>query len=311
MPVSLTIRAHAKLNLALSVGPPRPPKGYHPIASWFAPIDLHDDVTVRKLEAGAPSRHEIRWAADAPRPTPIDWPPERDLAVRAHRVLERHVGRELPVALTVEKRTPVGGGLGGGSSDAAAALVGVNRVHGLGIDGGALRAISVALGSDVAFFLDERCVAGGSDVPRAALVGGFGEQIERIDSPRGGVLLFFPPFGCPTGAVYGAFDASPTAGVDMRRVRALVNGAAAAGGVVDERALFNDLGGPACSVEPRLADVWERLRRACAPDAAVHLTGSGSTLFAMVAAGGSRSLRERCREGAPEVTVVDSGLCSS
>lgn len=304
---SITLKAWAKLNLALSVGPPAPPKGYHPIASWFAPIDLHDDLTVSRLADGETSRHEIRWATDAPRPTPIDWPLEKDLAVRAHRLLEREAGRPLPISMVLEKRTPVGGGLGGGSSDAACALMAVNRLHRLGLSADRLRRLSMELGSDIAFFLDEPVVDARSTVPGAALVTGFGELIERTASPRGHILLFFPPFGCPTGAVYKAFDAKPHDPVNIRRVRSMID-AAGTEGIVDQRTLLNDLGFPACAAEPRLGNVWGRLQEACGDDATVHLTGSGSTLFALVTPQRLSILQDRCKEASPECVILESAF---
>jgi 4-diphosphocytidyl-2-C-methyl-D-erythritol kinase len=310
LPHRLTLHAHAKINLALSVGPPEPPKGYHQIASWFVPIGLHDDVTVERLETGESSRHEVRWAAGVPgppRPTPIDWPLEKDLAVRAHRLLERHVGRELPTAITVEKRTRVGGGLGGGSSDAAAAMAGVNRVHGLGLTADKLRELSVQLGSDIAFFLDDGVVLGCAGVASPAMVSGFGDRIERVDPVRGEVLLFFPPFGCATGPVYKAFDAQPRQRLDALRVRGLI-AAAWRNGAIDTRGLFNDLGEPACVVEPRLRVMWSGLQRACGEDAIVHLTGSGSTLFAIVPPDRAESVENACRAAVSDVVIVRTTL---
>src|SRR6185295_18407432 len=123
------------VNLALSVGPPLPagdPRaGMHPIASWMHAIDLCDEVWITRLVTGA-SRLDIAWADDAPRPSPIDWPSEKDLAFRAHRLLEGDTGRALPAAIRIAKRIPVGGGLGGGSSDAAATLLALNDLFALG-----------------------------------------------------------------------------------------------------------------------------------------------------------------------------------
>lgn len=289
MPIEpLTLRAHAKVNLALAVGAPEPadsPKpGYHRIASWFACVGLHDDVTIEPRPSG-PSAYTIEWAEDAPRPTPIDWPVDQDLGVRAHRALERVTGQALPVGLRVRKRIPVGGGLGGGSSDAAAVLLGVNRALGLGLTTPALRAIAQTLGSDIVYFLgaaeDDRGALPAA-APQPALVEGFGELITPLTRVHAMVVLFFPPFGCPTGEVYRAFDAQspPPVPLDGARVRALTD-RVSAGGPLDPGALFNDLAAPAEAVRPALRALRARLSEHLGVP--VHVTGSGSTLFAVAA----------------------------
>ena len=94
---SATARAPAKVNLALSVGPPEPPgtpdAGMHPIASWMAAIDLFDEVTLTESDR---TTLERRWAEDAPRPSPLGWLESDDLTIRALALLGQHVGRELP-----------------------------------------------------------------------------------------------------------------------------------------------------------------------------------------------------------------------
>lgn len=295
--LTLRVRAHAKLNLALAVSPPiaadGPHKGWHEIASWFAPIDLHDTLTLTRLEDGRLSAYAIDWAregtgeAGAPRPTAIDWPITKDLGVRAHLLLEREAGRPLPIRMRVEKRIPVGGGLGGGSSDAAAALVAVNELFGLGLPIGRLRDLSRELGSDVAFFLDEASLGGAP--PRPAFVSGFGDRIERTAPVRGGggdsahAVLVFPEFGCATPAVYKAFDTidpaalRPSARFEQRvqSARNLASRAMLSRDGAGE--LFNDLAPAAEAVAPALRDLREALRRSCELEA--HVTGSGSTLF--------------------------------
>lgn len=257
--------AHAKINLALAVAPPRAGDGLHPICSWFAPITLADDVSVERLEAGATPRYTIEWAPDAPRPTPIDWPIEKDLAVRAHRLLEAEVGRSLPIALRVSKRIPTGGGLGGGSSDAASTLRAVVDAFELSIAPARLAAIALTLGSDVPYFL--------LDPPSAAVVEGVGERIAPAPAPRGDLVLIFPPFGCATGPVYRAFDALPPGPFRAEEVRSMALSADPRGAT-----LFNDLLPAARRVEPALAEIIREAERAAA--APIHMTGSGSTLFA-------------------------------
>src|SRR4029079_18091135 len=104
--------APAKLNLALSVGPPDPATGGgDPIASWMATVDFFDDLTLTRLDEGSLSRYAILWHKDAKRRSEINWSIAKDLAVRAHLALERRTAKRLPVQMKLEKRIPVGGGL--------------------------------------------------------------------------------------------------------------------------------------------------------------------------------------------------------
>jgi len=211
----LTLRAPAKVNLALSVGPPDA-RGMHPIASWMVAVEWGDDLTLRRAEAGGLTL-DRRWADDAPHTPAIDWAVEADLAWRAHAALEAEAGRPLPVAAELVKRVPPGAGLGGGSGDAAAMLVGLRRLYGLPLSDADLKRVAGTLGSDIPFAVD--AVLGRA----SAVVTGLGERIEP--SPLAGpvhLVLVLPPLRCPTGAVYRAFDRSAEhAAVDEPRVRAL------------------------------------------------------------------------------------------
>jgi len=303
MPETLQTRAYAKINLALSVGPPEPPThpkpGFHEIASWMSAIDLYDDIRITPLAPGEPSRATISWAPDAPRPTPIDWPIDADLGVRAHRLLETTRGRSLPVHLEISKRIPVGAGLGGGSSDAASVLLALNSLFELDLSPDELTAAAMQLGSDVAFFTDAEADLGAP--PRAAIVSGFGESIDRCDPSSADLVLFLPSFGCATGAVYRAFDeviaerdrlrlldwetdeirrsalgrpkGRPPLGhrVNPERVQSLVTQAP------DGDELFNDLAPAAFHAEPRLGEIVTTLSRLTRRSA--HVTGSGSGVF--------------------------------
>lgn len=278
----IEVAAPAKINLALSVGAAMqegPKRGYHPIASWFVCVSLCDHVRLRRLESIEASRHAIEWSSDAPRPTPIDWATEKDLAVRAHRLLEQRMARSLPVEMVVSKRIPVGGGLGGGSSDAAGALLALRRLFRLDITLSELQELSTALGADVAFFLDEHAERS-QNTPRPALVTGFGERIERLACPPlASAILIFPDCSCPTGPVYQAFDRQPVQRLREAEVRGLVDLAARSGQVESAR-LFNDLAAPACEVQPRLGEALGTLSAALSPHP-VHITGSGSTMFVL------------------------------
>jgi 4-diphosphocytidyl-2-C-methyl-D-erythritol kinase len=263
------VRAYAKVNLALSVGPPfqdgGPRAGFHPIASWMHAIDLFDDVEVEPLPPSGRDHYDIRWTPSAPLRSIVDWPLDSDLAVRAHRLLQKHTGKRLPVSLSLTKRIPVGAGLGGGSADAAATLMAINSAFDLGLSMQDMATLSRELGTDVAFFLDD-------PPPRPALVTGAGDVIERLERVAGHLVLILPTFPCPTGAVYTRYDAVGKRALREEEVRKL-----ARAGWVESSALFNDLEPPAESLQPALGELRRTARAAAGQP--VHMTGSGSGLF--------------------------------
>lgn len=285
-------RAPAKLNLALAVGRAHPAgdphAGMHPIASWMHTIDLSDEVEVTPLRQG-PSRHSVEWAPDALRPTPIDWPIDRDLAVRAHALLERETGRSLPIILSLRKRIPVGGGLGGGSSDAAATLLAIDHAFDLHLRPERLLTLARELGSDVPFFLE----------PGPAIVEGLGERITRVEPRSDEVVLIVPPFACPTGEVYRAFDQSPPAPLRDAEIRRLARDG------LEPRALFNDLTAAAIAVQPALAVLTERIRSVVPHP--VHMSGSGSTLFILPGSDTAHVLH-KLRSEIPDVAAYRTRL---
>lgn len=299
MPDVVARAAPAKLNLCLAVGPPRASDGYHPICSWFAPVSLCDSVRVERAASPESARFYVEWASDAPRPSPIDWPAEKDLAFRAHRLLEQLVARPLPASITITKRIPVGGGLGGGSSDAAAALLALRELFDLPIDAVALRTLALRLGSDVPFF-----IASDFGAPRPAVVQGVGESIEPAPKIAPGLcaVLLFPSFGCPTGAVYRAFDLAPPG----RFRDAPVLDSARRASPTDAE-LFNDLAPAAGAVEPRLKDLRDRAAQAI--NRPVHVTGSGSTLFALIARNESARVIEPLRAAVPSCASCVVSFC--
>jgi len=258
--------APAKLNLALSVGAPNAQR-MHPIASWMVTVSLHDELFLEELQADSLSLYAIIWHKDARRKSEIDWSITKDLAVRAHLAVEAHVGRKLPIKMRLEKRIPVGGGLGGGSSNAAAMLRALNELFNLKLSREILRDIAARLGSDVPFLID-----GGS-----AIVTGLGEQLEPAPLPdKLHALLIFPDAACPTGAVYQTLDQlRPHGAVETDRVRAL-----SAMQIIEHDAPFNDLAYPACEVAPKLRGELEELAELT--QRAAHVSGSGSTLFVLV-----------------------------
>jgi len=260
--------APAKVNLALSVGPPNA-SGMHPISSWMVTVDLHDEMTVQALDANARSLYAIVWHADAKRQSKIDWSITKDLAVRAHQLLEAHVGRQLPLKMHLQKRIPVGGGLGGGSSNAAAMLRAVNELFELNLCVEELVALAVKLGSDVPFL-----VRGGS-----AIVEGIGERLHAAPMPADlHAVLVLPDAVCATNRVYQAFDAlRPDAALRSAQVHALAQSLS----TLQFHQPFNDLTEAAFAVAPRLRGECEEISELIQRE--VHVSGSGSTLYFLCA----------------------------
>ncbi len=257
-------RAPAKLNLALAVGAAAP-GGLHPVCTWMVTVDLHDDLTVTRLGPDRLSRYAILWHPEARRRSDVDWSVAHDLAVRAQLALERRAGRRLPVQMKLEKRIPVGGGRGGGSSDAAAMLRALNELFVLRLAADELREVAAEVGSDVPFF-----VTGGS-----ALVEGFGERVEPHPTvPELHAVIVFPAARCPTSRVYAHYDEAPGPLRDDR-VRRLVRAGGAAGPVP----VFNDLSAAAIRAAPELAGHLERL--GALAERPAHVAGSGSSLFVL------------------------------
>jgi len=274
---SLVIQSPAKINLALAVGPSdaNDSAGRHPICSWMLGVNLYDELTITALPEDRFSRYAVLWHIEAARRSDIDWSITSDLAVRAHLLLEEYTERRLPVQLKLEKRIPVGAGLGGGSSNAAAMLRGCNDLFKLGLSLEVLCDLSKQLGSDVAFFLE--------GMP--ALVRGFGERLDRLTHPeRADFVLIFPEFGCNTAKVYQAFDALAREG-EMTESDLMERFESGGQAITDwsERGLagisqpMNDLMWPAFHAEPELRRLWAEIGELV--EIPVHLTGSGSTLF--------------------------------
>jgi len=247
----LQVAAPAKINLNLLVGPPRG-DGFHPVDSYAAKLTIHDTVTLglrNDGQIGLTCR-----GADC-------GPDERNLAVRAAKALGG--GRQTPGAdIALLKRIGPGKGLGGGSSDAAAVLHGLNILWKLNLTGEELAQLGASLGSDVPLFL-------GSS---AARVTGRGECIQPVEVHDFRAVLCLPDATCDTGEVYRAFDEAP---VEMA-------------GQLDEvllaqppstwrHLLQNQLAPAAERVCPALIDIRREVSRWAALP--VHVTGSGSAMF--------------------------------
>jgi len=174
--------APAKINLFLHIVGRRP-DGYHLIQTVFQFVELYDELRFTPHPDG-----HIRLQTPLP-----GVPPQQDLCVRAAQALRAHTGCRLGVDIELTKRIPIGGGLGGGSSDAATTLLALNRLWGLDLPRTELVAIGLALGADVPVFI------GG----RAAWAEGIGELLTPIDLDEPWYLIIDPGVAVATASVFG------------------------------------------------------------------------------------------------------------
>jgi 4-diphosphocytidyl-2-C-methyl-D-erythritol kinase len=251
---ALTVRAPAKVNLFLEVTARRP-DGYHELRTLLVAVSLFDAL------AFAPAA-TIRLSCTDPA---LGTGPE-NLIVRAAEALRRHTGTRAGAAIALTKRIPVAAGLGGGSSDAAATLVGLNRLWKLRLGRDELARLAAELGSDVAFFLHGP----------AAWCTGRGETVTpwRIGR-RLHLVLARPPFGLSTADVYRRVEVPrrPKSGA------ALMEAVAAGDDELVGRLLHNRLQAPALALRPELSEWLGRL--AAAHPLGTLVSGSGSTVFAL------------------------------
>lgn len=293
-------RTPAKVNLSLLVGP-KGDDGNHEIFTVFAPVDVYDDIEM-SLEA----RHE-----EGPGELCVECrvaPGENNLAAQALRALERHTGWSLSGRLLVHKGIPVGAGMGGGSSDAAAVLrVGVEALVEAGgpqLDDARLTAIARSLGADISFFLD----------PLPAIGRGIGELLEPLDLPELHLVLVFFDRMLSTARVYREFDSQQPvitrsmfeskAGRAEKRWRQVTEVTQVA------HLLENDLERAGFSLIPSLASDREMLMREGAIGAL--MSGAGPTLYALSASDDkAKELAERLRVrgfNARTAKVIGSGV---
>ena len=272
------------MNLYLHVGPPAA-DGYHPVSSLMVFADVGDVVRLAPAEAMdfvVEGRFSEGLAG------------ERDnLVTRARDQALRGVGKPPPFRLTLDKRLPIAAGLGGGSADAAAALMLVRgHVDAAGLrapDDDALMAIARSLGSDVAACLES--------VPAVAT--GRGDILAPAPAlPPLHAVLVNPLAPSPTGPVYRAYDAvGAPGGADTPALPARFSSAREVMGLL--AATRNDLESPAVSLQPLIGEVLGRL--AGAPETGfARMSGSGATCFALCAdAEAARRLADRLARAHP------------
>ena len=254
---SLSIPAYAKINLSLEVIGRRD-DGYHEVATILQTVDLADTVTV------APGQGLTVECDDA------DLSGERNIVWDAALALAKHAGVTPNAHITIEKRIPVAAGLGGGSSDAAAALRGLNALWGLNLPVPELVSVAGSLGSDVPFLL-----TGGT-----SLGAGRGDQLEPLPAVETTRLLLVAPGGTisrKTPTLYGAL--TPDDYSDGEQTRRLADSAVLTTATLTGNSCRNVFTRAALEIFPGLNDVWERV--AAVTRFPPRLSGAGPAFFCM------------------------------
>lgn len=252
------VKAPAKINLSLDVLHKRS-DGYHEVEMIMTTIDLADRLELSLLETD-----EIKIIAHN-RFVPDD---QRNLAYQAAQLLKDRFHVKSGVAITIEKHIPVAAGLAGGSSDAAAALRGLNKLWGLGLSLDELAELGAEIGSDVSF-----CVYGGT-----ALARGRGEQITFLPSPPTCWVVLAKPFiGVSTAEVYRRLDLSKVTHPNINDMVTAIHD-------VDFQKVCNSVGNVledvTLKMHPEVASIKDQMKRFGAD--AVLMSGSGPTVFALV-----------------------------
>ncbi len=275
----LVLSAGAKVNLVLEVLGRRA-DGYHEIATVMQAVDLSDRLILEEADTIS-----CRAAGSG---VPTDG---SNLAVRAARALGEAAGIARGVRITLDKRIPVAAGLGGGSANAAATLVGLNRLWGLRWSAARLGEVAVALGMDVPFFLH-----GGT-----ALGTGRGEKLEAVPGVGLALVLVNPRFGSSTAEVYGRV--TPEMYTDGTRARALLGALRSRRPARVAAALYNGLEPAAAPLHPEIGRMKAALLAAGV--LGVALSGSGPTVFGVARSfEHARQVRARLARGSWECWAV-------
>jgi 4-diphosphocytidyl-2-C-methyl-D-erythritol kinase len=251
------LRACAKVNYALEVRGLRG-DGYHEISSVLQSVSLADELEIERSRGG----FELFFEPEGVEIGPL----EENTVYKAWALLWEVSGHELPTRIRLHKKIPAGAGLGGGSADAAAVLVGMNELFGLGLDAEKLRTIGARIGADVPF-----CLSGGT-----ALAQGVGEILTPLPAPPAHRLLIAKPErGADTGGIYRAYDERRTEG----KASAPPVVAALRSGSLTELAgaLGNDLEPVTAGLVPEVAAHKREMLRAGALGAA--MTGTGTAVY--------------------------------
>jgi 4-diphosphocytidyl-2-C-methyl-D-erythritol kinase len=255
------IRAPAKINLSLRVVGRRA-DGYHLLDTIMVPVSLYDDVEIRKMRVTDPKKNAtplIKIRCDHPL-VPDD---EQNLAYRAARLILDKAKSSQPIEIRIRKRIPVGAGLGGGSTDAAATLVGLNRLLKLGFSAGELERLGLKLGADVPFFIRGR----------PARARGIGEHLQPLGRfARRWLVILYPGFGVSTAWVYQNLPAKLTKPSVNTSIASSLTGS---GDLLEM--LVNDLESVTLGKYRKIGLLKRKLLRAGATGSL--MSGSGSSVF--------------------------------
>lgn len=255
----------AKVNLVLAVGE-KQESGFHEVQTIMHSLALHDTLSMRRFDdEGSGDGLQVMLKCESSFTIdPLLIKAEENIAYKAVVELAKALGRtqDETIEMILNKVIPAEAGLGGGSSNAAAALVGAATLWGVGVEDERVQEVASRLGADVSFFLKGGC----------ARLSGKGDVFEAQLEPRSGfVLLVRPDAGVSTGKAYAAFDEDP-----VLPSSEYLSSIAALDAAVDV-SLYNNLEKAACSVTPVVAQVlgWGR---AAAGEENVVLCGSGSAV---------------------------------
>jgi 4-diphosphocytidyl-2-C-methyl-D-erythritol kinase len=262
VPTALRVRSFAKINLGLEVLGLRR-DGYHELRTVFQTVELHDDIVLRPRKGGITAR------CDHPE-VPED---ERNLAVRAAELLKRHAGVRQGVEIVITKRIPVAGGMGGGSSNAAAVLMALDRLWGIGLGADGLHTLARRVGADVPFFL-----LGGTALGLAR-----GDEVYPLLRQVEAEVVVVDP-GCPvsTAAVFARCDDTLTPRENSPTIFRFVSRHLE--GKDDAfRLLSNDLEQAALEQAPELGGHVKDIQGILVREGALltSLSGSGSSYFGL------------------------------
>lgn len=258
----MKIRAPAKINLSLRVVGRRA-DGYHLLDTIIVPVSLYDDIEIRRVRVPVKNKKLAPPLIKVICNHPLVPKGEKNLVYQAARLLLEKAKSGQPIEIRIRKRIPVGAGLGGGSSDAAATLVGLNRLLKLGFSGRKLERLGLTLGADVAFFIRGR----------PARARGIGERLHSFGPLRRlWAVIVYPGFPVSTAWVYRNLPAKLTRPSVNTSIASLLTGSGSLSNL-----LVNDLERVSLSRYPKIGLLKQVLLREGA--AGSLMSGSGSSVF--------------------------------